>query len=105
MPLMEENVKLNALDNVQVAVLDWGEAALPAGIPGQPDIVLLADCVYSEPAFPLLGASATSALLRASPRPPIARSSLTLAPLFLYASQSTRSSFSPLTRNTSPLFI
>lgn len=57
MPLMEENVKLNALDNVKPVVLNWGEETLPADAPNRPDVVLLADCVYFEPAFPLLGAS------------------------------------------------
>lgn len=55
--LMKENVKLNELDNVKAAVLDWGEDALPVGIPPKQDILLLADCVYFEPAFPLLGTS------------------------------------------------
>ena len=56
MPLMEENVKLNVLDNVKAAVLDWGKDPLPADTPSRPDVILLADCVYFEPAFPLLGA-------------------------------------------------
>lgn len=54
---MKENVKLNELGNVKAAVLDWGEVALPVGIPPKQDILLLADCVYFEPAFPLLGTS------------------------------------------------
>ncbi|KAI9817667.1 MAG: hypothetical protein M1826_001513 [Phylliscum demangeonii] len=52
--LLQQNIKLNELeDRVCPAVLDWG---VPPGngIPDSPDIVLAADCVYFEPAFPLL---------------------------------------------------
>jgi hypothetical protein len=52
--LMNQNVALNQLeDRVKVAEYDWG-SAVPSGIPRHPDIVLAADCVYFEPAFPLL---------------------------------------------------
>lgn len=51
---MEANIKLNSLSNVaKGVVLDWGES-IPDGVPSHPEIVLAADCVYFEPAFPLL---------------------------------------------------
>jgi predicted nicotinamide N-methyase len=50
--IMKRNVSLNALeDSLTVLELNWG-APLPP-IP-RPDMVLAADCVYFEPAFPLL---------------------------------------------------
>lgn len=56
MPLLEimsRNVLLNKMsDNVHVMELNWGDP-LPAGLPNF-DIILAADCVYFEPAFPLL---------------------------------------------------
>ncbi|KAF2840588.1 hypothetical protein M501DRAFT_1014600 [Patellaria atrata CBS 101060] len=52
--LMEKNISLNSLDdNVKAAIYDWG-SPVPPSIPQHPDIVLAADCVYFEPAFPLL---------------------------------------------------
>ncbi|OAX82641.1 hypothetical protein ACJ72_03003 [Emergomyces africanus] len=52
--LMQSNVQLNGLsDIVHPAVLDWG-SALPEAVPSNPAIILAADCVYFEPAFPLL---------------------------------------------------
>ena len=50
--LMEHNIKLNHLapEFVSAYVLDWGEARIHK----QPDVLLAADCVYFEPAFPLL---------------------------------------------------
>jgi hypothetical protein len=52
--LMEANVKLNNLSSlVAPAVLDWGQP-IPPAIPPRPAVVLAADCVYFEPAFPLL---------------------------------------------------
>lgn len=54
LPLMEDNIKINGLSpNVRATVLDWGRP-LPASIPTHPAVVLAADCVYFEPAFPLL---------------------------------------------------
>ncbi|KAF7587513.1 hypothetical protein BBP40_007158 [Aspergillus hancockii] len=54
LPLMETNIKLNNLSHLVAAtVLNWGEP-LPAHIPAHPNIILAADCVYFEPAFPLL---------------------------------------------------
>ncbi|KAF8901633.1 putative methyltransferase-domain-containing protein [Gymnopilus junonius] len=51
--IMRSNVSLNNLqERVMVAELNWG-SPIPADIP-PPDIILAADCVYFEPAFPLL---------------------------------------------------
>lgn len=52
--LMERNIKLNGLeDTVKAMIYDWGNPS-PPELPAKPDIVLAADCVYFEPAFPLL---------------------------------------------------
>jgi predicted nicotinamide N-methyase len=54
LPLMETNIKLNNLSPlVKAMVLNWGEP-LPDNIPSHPAVILAADCVYFEPAFPLL---------------------------------------------------
>jgi len=61
--LMQKNISLNGLDGRVVAeVYDWGTpppSSIMRGSGGEqqdhhPDIVLAADCVYFEPAFPLL---------------------------------------------------
>lgn len=52
--LMKTNIELNNLSTaVAATMLNWGEP-LPDCIPTHPAIVLAADCVYFEPAFPLL---------------------------------------------------
>jgi len=52
--LMHQNTSLNNLqDRVKPAVYDWG-APTPSDVPDSPDVILAADCVYFEPAFPLL---------------------------------------------------
>ena len=53
--LMKRNADLNQLSGrVKVELLNWGDP-IPASIASSPvDIVLAADCVYFEPAFPLL---------------------------------------------------
>jgi protein N-lysine methyltransferase METTL21A len=55
--LMEQNIRLNGLSTlVDARVYNWGTDQQPM-FPtktGKPDIVLAADCVYFEPAFPLL---------------------------------------------------
>ncbi|KAF2801193.1 hypothetical protein K505DRAFT_369725 [Melanomma pulvis-pyrius CBS 109.77] len=52
--LMQQNISLNNLTtNVSASIYDWGTSP-PSTIPSQPDILLAADCVYFEPAFPLL---------------------------------------------------
>lgn len=53
-PLMEKNIALNNLeDTVFAKSLPWGEE-LPAFAKEDVDVVLAADCVYLEKAFPLL---------------------------------------------------
>lgn len=52
--LMQANIALNKLeDKVEATVYDWG-LHRPANVPASPDVILAADCVYFEPAFPLL---------------------------------------------------
>jgi predicted nicotinamide N-methyase len=52
--LMEDNIKLNQLQStVAASILNWGEP-IPDHLPSKPDVILAADCVYFEPAFPLL---------------------------------------------------
>jgi hypothetical protein len=53
--LMEQNISLNNLESkVTSLVLDWG-APLPDLVKANPPShILAADCVYFEPAFPLL---------------------------------------------------
>lgn len=54
MQLMEDNIILNDQSTkVKAALLDWALPA-PAEIPEHPAVVLAADCIYFEPAFPLL---------------------------------------------------
>ncbi|KAH7125201.1 putative methyltransferase-domain-containing protein [Dendryphion nanum] len=52
--LMNQNITLNNLSTRTTATIyDWGEPT-PSNLPTHPDIILAADCVYFEPAFPLL---------------------------------------------------
>lgn len=52
--LMKDNIQLNGLESIVTAsILNWGEP-LPENIPSKPAVILAADCVYFEPAFPLL---------------------------------------------------
>jgi hypothetical protein len=52
--LIEKNITLNSLQGIAApSIYDWGDPP-PAHIPQHPDVVLAADCVYFEPAFPLL---------------------------------------------------
>lgn len=52
--LMNRNISLNNLSSkVSATIYNWGEPT-PLKLPAQPDIILAADCVYFEPAFPLL---------------------------------------------------
>ena len=58
LPLQSHNILLNALtpSSIFSASLPWGEP-IPHLIPSsyhRPDMLLAADCVYFEPAFPLL---------------------------------------------------
>ncbi|EPS95878.1 hypothetical protein FOMPIDRAFT_1032670 [Fomitopsis schrenkii] len=51
--IMRRNVEMNDLSSrVHVTELDWG-SPIPRDIP-PPSLILAADCVYFEPAFPLL---------------------------------------------------
>ena len=51
---MKSNIQLNNLGpNATAAILNWGEP-IPKQIPSKPDVIIAADCVYFEPAFPLL---------------------------------------------------
>lgn len=53
--LMRQNIALNNLSaTVQAEILDWGTRVPGDVLPTPPDILLAADCVYFEPAFPLL---------------------------------------------------
>ncbi|KAI5124778.1 hypothetical protein M0805_005412 [Coniferiporia weirii] len=52
--IMRANVALNNLaDRVHVFEYNWGMPK-PDALPVHPDLILAADCVYFEPAFPLL---------------------------------------------------
>ncbi|KAI1735494.1 putative methyltransferase-domain-containing protein [Xylaria scruposa] len=53
--LMQHNIALNELEGkAEAMLLNWGEP-LPAEVTANPpDVILAADCVYFEPAFPLL---------------------------------------------------
>jgi hypothetical protein len=52
--LMQRNIVLNDLSlRVAALIYDWG-APTPSQLLAHPDIILAADCVYFEPAFPLL---------------------------------------------------
>ncbi|MCJ1404988.1 hypothetical protein MMC11_008214 [Xylographa trunciseda] len=58
LPLQTSNIALNALGTPSILSLPlpWG-SPLPPDLPDpyrSPDIILVADCVYYEPAFPLL---------------------------------------------------
>lgn len=55
--LMKKNILLNKLDDkVEAMIYDWGTPPPPELVTATqwPDVVLAADCVYFEPAFPLL---------------------------------------------------
>ncbi|KAI1362899.1 putative methyltransferase-domain-containing protein [Xylaria arbuscula] len=53
--LMKHNIALNGLEGkVEAMLLNWGEPLPPSITANPPDVILAADCVYFEPAFPLL---------------------------------------------------
>ncbi|PMD44220.1 hypothetical protein L207DRAFT_508973 [Hyaloscypha variabilis F] len=53
--LMGKNISLNGLESrVKALVLNWGEALPAEVLKEKPNVILAADCVYFEPAFPLL---------------------------------------------------
>ncbi|KAI1332689.1 putative methyltransferase-domain-containing protein [Xylariaceae sp. FL0255] len=58
--LMKHNIALNELEKkVEAELLNWGEPLPDSVWSNPPDVVLAADCVYFEPAFPLLLATLT----------------------------------------------
>ncbi|KAI1381055.1 putative methyltransferase-domain-containing protein [Hypoxylon crocopeplum] len=61
--LMKHNINLNHLESqAKAEILNWGEP-LPQEITAfKPDVILAADCVYFEPAFPLLLATLSDLL-------------------------------------------
>ncbi|KAH8670872.1 putative methyltransferase-domain-containing protein [Xylariales sp. PMI_506] len=53
--LMGHNIVLNEMTGrVRAAILNWGEALAQEIVAFKPNVILAADCVYFEPAFPLL---------------------------------------------------
>jgi len=54
LPLMRRNIALNHLDEdkVTASILEWGTTSEQPIEP--PDVLIAAECVYFEPAFPLL---------------------------------------------------
>ncbi|KAH7261908.1 putative methyltransferase-domain-containing protein [Fusarium tricinctum] len=53
--LMQHNIKLNNLqDKAKAMVLNWGEDLPAVVLEQKPDVILAGECVYFEPAFPLL---------------------------------------------------
>ncbi|KAI0152760.1 putative methyltransferase-domain-containing protein [Xylariaceae sp. FL1272] len=53
--LMQHNIGLNGLGRrVEAQVLNWGEPLPPNIMANPPNVILAAECVYFEPAFPLL---------------------------------------------------
>ncbi|KAL2757928.1 hypothetical protein ACRALDRAFT_1074753 [Sodiomyces alcalophilus JCM 7366] len=53
--LMKHNIALNNLqDRVKPMILNWGEPLPQDVVDMKPNVILAADCVYFEPAFPFL---------------------------------------------------
>ncbi|KAM0149863.1 hypothetical protein ACHAQE_000584 [Botrytis cinerea] len=53
--LMKQNIALNEVSSkVEPLILNWGEPLPELVVKDKPDVILAADCVYFEPAFPLL---------------------------------------------------
>ncbi|KAM0333166.1 hypothetical protein ACHAQA_001826 [Verticillium albo-atrum] len=53
--LMQHNIAMNDLGaQVKPLILNWGEPLPQDVIDSKPNVILAADCVYFEPAFPLL---------------------------------------------------
>ncbi|KAL9576719.1 MAG: hypothetical protein Q9212_006871 [Teloschistes hypoglaucus] len=56
LPITLRNIELNGLTasaSISADALEWGSSIVPK-ILSKPDVLLAADCVYFEPAFPLL---------------------------------------------------
>lgn len=61
--LMKHNISLNLLEGkAKAAILNWGEPLPQEVTDFKPDVILAADCVYFEPAFPLLLATLSDLL-------------------------------------------
>jgi len=68
---MRNNVIMNGLsERVSPLELNWGDV-LPQSLPPSLDLILAADCVYFEPAFPLLVQTLIDLVNGASPEPDI----------------------------------
>ncbi|EQL01170.1 hypothetical protein G6O67_001001 [Ophiocordyceps sinensis] len=53
--LMQHNIQLNDVESRATAlVLNWGEPLPDVVVQRRPNVILAAECVYLEPAFPLL---------------------------------------------------
>ncbi|KAF7552310.1 hypothetical protein G7046_g7446 [Stylonectria norvegica] len=53
--LMQRNIELNHVETrAEAMVLNWGEALSKQVLEQKPNVILAAECVYFEPAFPLL---------------------------------------------------
>ncbi|KAJ3472738.1 hypothetical protein NLG97_g10753 [Lecanicillium saksenae] len=53
--LMKHNIALNNVDNKATAsILNWGEPLPQEVVDYKPNVILAGECVYFEPAFPLL---------------------------------------------------
>jgi len=53
--LMKKNISLNGIESrVMEVVLNWGDPLPEVVLRTKPNVILAADCVYFEPAFPLL---------------------------------------------------
>ncbi|KAF5022417.1 hypothetical protein F66182_5557 [Fusarium sp. NRRL 66182] len=61
--LMQHNIKLNDLqDKAKAMILNWGEDLPAVVLEQKPDVILAGECVYFEPAFPLLMSTLKSLL-------------------------------------------
>ncbi|KAF4124319.1 protein N-lysine methyltransferase METTL21A [Geosmithia morbida] len=53
--LMEHNIRLNDVEHrAEALILNWGEALPEQVVQVRPNVIIAAECVYFEPAFPLL---------------------------------------------------
>ncbi|TLD26368.1 hypothetical protein PspLS_04564 [Pyricularia sp. CBS 133598] len=67
--LMEHNIRLNEVeDKAKALILNWGEPLPQQVVDLKPTVVLAADCVYFEPAFPLLLQTLTDLLALSPPK-------------------------------------
>lgn len=53
--LMDTNIRLNKIEGrAKALILNWGEGLPEEVVSQKPNVILAAECVYFEPAFPLL---------------------------------------------------